>query len=40
MCQPVHCEICHKTTWAGCGDHIDEVKAQVPDGQWCPGHTD
>jgi len=30
--------VCGKITWAGCGDHIDSVKAQVPDELWCPGH--
>jgi hypothetical protein len=39
MCRPVTCETCGKTTWAGCGEHIDEVKANVPADQWCPGHT-
>ena len=35
MCRPVTCNKCKKTTWAGCGNHIDQVKAQVPDNQWC-----
>ncbi len=39
MCRPVTCKVCGKTTWAGCGQHIDAVKAQVPPAQWCPGHT-
>ena len=38
MCRPVRCKTCGKTTWAGCGQHIDQVKATVPAGQWCPGH--
>lgn len=38
MCMPVRCEICGKTTWAGCGEHIDEVRATVPAEQWCDGH--
>lgn len=25
-------------TWAGCGQHVDEVMAGVPAGQRCPGH--
>jgi hypothetical protein len=37
MCRPVRCE-CGKVTWAGCGDHIEAVRVQVPDDQWCPGH--
>ena len=40
MCRPVTCTVCGKTTWAGCGQHIDQVKASVPAGQWCDGqHT-
>ena len=38
MCHAEKCEVCGKTTWAGCGQHIDAVKAQVPASQWCPGH--
>ncbi len=38
MCRAVTCKICGKTTWAGCGQHIAEVKRTVPAGQWCPGH--
>ena len=37
MCRPVKCNVCGKTTWAGCGQHVSEVKASVPAGQWCPG---
>jgi len=40
MCRPVTCRVCGKTTWAGCGQHIAQVKASVPKGQWCDGrHT-
>jgi hypothetical protein len=38
MCRPVKCKTCGKTTWAGCGQHVAQVKATVPTGQWCPGH--
>ncbi|GAA3525544.1 hypothetical protein AFL01nite_13480 [Aeromicrobium flavum] len=38
MCRPTTCRTCHKTTWAGCGQHIAQVKATVPADQWCPGH--
>lgn len=38
MCQPVQCSVCGKTTWVGCGQHIEDVRRQVPDDQWCPGH--
>lgn len=40
MCSPVMCRVCGKTTWTGCGEHIDQVKAQVPASQWCPGHVE
>jgi hypothetical protein len=40
MCRPVTCKTCRKTTWAGCGQHVAQVKASVPAGQWCPGHQD
>ena len=39
MCQPVKCKVCAKTTWAGCGRHVQQVKASVPAGQWCGGHS-
>lgn len=38
MCYPVACTTCGKTTWAGCGEHVDAVRAEVPADQWCPGH--
>lgn len=37
MCRAVTCKTCGKTTWAGCGQHIDQVKKSVPSSQWCPG---
>ncbi|KRE93643.1 hypothetical protein ASG76_14500 [Nocardioides sp. Soil774] len=40
MCRPVRCKTCGKTTWAGCGQHVSQVKAGVPAQQWCNGqHT-
>lgn len=39
MCRPVTCKVCGKTTWAGCGQHIQQVKASVATDQWCPGHS-
>jgi hypothetical protein len=39
MCYPVTCKTCGKTTWAGCGQHVASVKAQVPAAQWCSGHA-
>lgn len=38
MCRPTKCRTCGKTTWAGCGQHVAQVKASVPPGHWCPGH--
>ncbi|MGV1035282.1 MAG: hypothetical protein ACOYBP_08735 [Microbacteriaceae bacterium] len=38
MCSPVPCKVCGKTTWAGCGQHVDQVKRSVPKGQWCDGN--
>ena len=37
MCYPVPCSVCGKTTWDGCGEHVDAVKAQVAADQWCDG---
>lgn len=28
-----------KTTWAGCGQHVDQVLAGVPGEDRCPGHV-
>ncbi|HET7430885.1 MAG TPA: hypothetical protein VFJ89_05210 [Nocardioides sp.] len=40
MCRPARCRVCGKTTWAGCGRHVADVKAAVPREQWCGGqHT-
>ncbi|WP_281221092.1 hypothetical protein [Nocardia uniformis] len=39
MCYPVNCPSCGKTTWDGCGEHVDDVRAQIPAAQWCDGHA-
>ena len=40
MCRAVRCGVCGKTSWAGCGQHVSQVKASVPRDQWCGGrHT-
>ena len=40
MCRPTTCKTCGRTTWAGCGQHVADVKAMVPSNQWCNGqHT-
>jgi hypothetical protein len=36
----VTCKTCGKTTWAGCGQHVAQVKAGVPAGQWCTCERD
>jgi hypothetical protein len=38
MCSPVTCRICGKTTWAGCGLHIEHALAGVPADDRCKGH--
>lgn len=35
MCSPIRCSNCGKVTWAGCGQHVDEVMANVPVDQRC-----
>jgi len=39
MCRAVKCRVCGKTTWSGCGMHVDAVRRSVPAGQWCNGHA-
>lgn len=40
MCRAATCTTCGKTTWAGCGQHVQSVKKSVPASQWCGGqHT-
>lgn len=38
MCYAVTCKTCGKTTWAGCGQHVDQVMRGVPASKRCPGH--
>ncbi|KAA0922881.1 hypothetical protein CH256_19890 [Rhodococcus sp. 05-2254-6] len=38
MCRAVTCKKCGKTTWAGCGQHIDQVMRGVPSSNRCKGH--
>jgi hypothetical protein len=35
MCRQTTCRTCHKTTWAGCGQHVQQVMGPVPTGQRC-----
>ncbi|MGA4670168.1 hypothetical protein ACPCG0_10315 [Propionibacteriaceae bacterium Y1923] len=39
MCRAVTCTSCGKTTWAGCGQHVDQVMKNIPKAQQCPGHA-
>jgi hypothetical protein len=39
MCQAVTCRRCGKTTWTGCGQHVDQVMRGVPRENRCEGHT-
>lgn len=38
MCHAVKCRKCGKTTWAGCGRHVEQVRRSVKASDWCPGH--
>lgn len=38
MCRATTCRTCGKTSWAGCGRHVDQVMRGVPAAQRCPGH--
>ena len=38
LCRAVTCKQCGKTTWAGCGQHIDQVMKGVPRENRCAGH--
>ena len=40
MCRAVNCRKCGKTTWAGCGQHVDAVMRGVPSSDRCRGHQD
>ena len=35
MCRPAKCKNCGKTTWAGCGNHIDSVMKNVAKEDQC-----
>jgi hypothetical protein len=40
MCSPATCRVCGKTTWTGCGQHVERVMRDVPKARQCPGHQD
>jgi hypothetical protein len=35
MCSPARCARCEKTTWIGCGSHVEAVMARVTPEQRC-----
>lgn len=35
MCRPVACKQCGKTTWAGCGQHKNQVLRGIPKNERC-----
>lgn len=35
MCREARCRSCGKTTWAGCGNHVDAVMSRVPKQERC-----
>lgn len=37
MCRAVKCRTCGRTTWTGCGQHVQAVKTTVPPSEWCDG---
>lgn len=38
MCQATTCRTCTKTTWRGCGQHVEQVMRNVPKTDRCLGH--
>ncbi|MGO0576907.1 hypothetical protein [Ornithinimicrobium panacihumi] len=40
MSRALNCKICGKTTWAGCGQHVDQVMSGVPRANRCTGHSE
>ena len=35
MCRAATCRKCGKTTWAGCGNHVNQVMRNVPKSNRC-----
>ncbi len=35
MCSPARCYSCNKITYSGCGNHVEQVLANVPQDQRC-----
>ncbi|WP_081743496.1 hypothetical protein [Arthrobacter sp. H20] len=35
MCRATTCMHCQKTTWSGCGNHVEQVMRAVPSRERC-----
>lgn len=35
MCSRITCNTCGKATWTGCGNHVEQALAGVPQDQRC-----
>jgi hypothetical protein len=35
MCSKTTCRNCHKATWKGCGNHVEQALAGVPKNERC-----
>ncbi|KAK0385761.1 hypothetical protein NLU13_6938 [Sarocladium strictum] len=35
MCFKATCPTCSKASWRGCGSHIPQALANVPQSEWC-----
>jgi len=35
MCKVVQCPKCGKPTWVGCGKHVEQVMAAIPQPERC-----
>lgn len=38
MCRSVTCKTCGLASWTGCGQHVEQVMAGVPETKRCQGH--
>ncbi|MDF9279029.1 hypothetical protein P4U43_14660 [Arthrobacter sp. EH-1B-1] len=39
MCRTTTCMYCRRTTWSGCGNHVDQVMRGVPNSERCTCST-
>ena len=40
MCRAVKCQECNRSTWKGCGAHVEQVLAHVPPTDRCECKAD